>query len=57
MSTGSEDLKCVLVFISSLIPRFSPALSKKLLNVSARVESLARNYFIFIYITRLILEI
>ena len=41
MSTGSEDLKCVLVFISSLIPRFSPALSKKLLNVSARVESLA----------------
>ena len=37
--TGSEDSKSFLVFISSIITRFFRALSKNLLNISARIES------------------
>ena len=38
MPTRFEDSKSVLVFIYTLIPKFFTALSKYLLNVSARVE-------------------
>ena len=53
-STGSEVLKSIVVFISSVIPRFSTALLKNLPNFSARVESSEITLPLF---TRLILEV